>query len=100
MERHAQGLDEYYDMEARCGIATGRGCDPRPWPDHEWDAEGRPEDDGTIEDTARRANAERLAAAEEQFRLAMTSPPSGCLCRPTVGYAGERPVQADARPPS
>ena len=82
-ERHAQGLDEYYDMEARMRHRDGSWVWIR---DRgrivEWDAEGRPlRMTGTIEDIGEaRANAERLAAAEEQFRLAMDQSSIGmCL---------------------
>lgn len=84
--RHVEGLDEYYDMESRMRHRDGRWVWVR---DRgrvvEWSDDGRPlRMHGTLEDvTEAREKADRLVAAEEQFRLAMDESTIGmCLVEP------------------
>jgi diguanylate cyclase (GGDEF)-like protein/PAS domain S-box-containing protein len=81
--RHLRGIDDYYDMESRMRRRDGSWVWVR---DRgrivEWGDDGSPlRMTGTLEDiTEARANADRLVAAEEQFRLAMDQSTIGmCL---------------------
>ena len=86
-ERHVLGLDEYYDMEVRMLHRNGSWAWVRDRGKIvEWTDDGRPlRMTGTLEDIGEaRLNADRLAAAEEQFRLAMDHSAIGmCLISPT-----------------
>ncbi|MDI1289047.1 MAG: EAL domain-containing protein, partial [bacterium] len=85
-DRHLRGIDEYYDMESRMRHRDGSWVWVRDRGKVvEWSLDGTPlRMTGTLEDISQaRANADRLAAAEEQFRLAMDQSTIGmCLVSP------------------
>lgn len=80
--RHAEGLDEYYDMESRMRHRDGSWVWVRDRGKIvEWDKHGRPvRMTGTLEDvTEARENADRLAAAEELLRVVLDNSPDPTL---------------------
>ena len=100
--RHLRGIDDYYDMESRMRRRDGSWVWVR---DRgrivEWDDDGKPlRMTGTLEDiTEARANADRLVAAEEQFRLAMDQSTIGMCLVETDGrfIAGQSRAVPDVR---
>ncbi len=95
-QRHVTGIDEYYDVETRMRHRDGSWIWVR---DRgrivEWTEDGRPlRMTGTLEDvTNARSNADRLVAAEEQFRLAMDQSTIGmCLVQPSGQFIRVNPA--------
>ena len=95
-ERHVRGLDEYYDAEGRMRHRDGSWVWVRDRGKIvEWGEDGTPlRMTGTLVDIGEaRANADRLAAAEEQFRLAMDQSAIGmCLVAPAGGFMRVNPA--------